>query len=84
MNAWKKGFLDGLKPQPKLTVDEWADKYRVLSSSGSSEPGRFRSDRTPYIKLPMQELSTGSLTQKVVLMFASQTGKTEMMTNWTA
>ena len=84
MNAWEEGFLKGLKPQELLTVNQWADKHRVLSSRGSSEPGKFRTDRTPYVKVPMEELSTGSLTQKVVLMFASQTGKTEMMNNWTA
>ena len=83
MNAWEEGFLKGLKPQEPLTVDEWSDKYRVLSSRGSSEPGRFRSARTPYLIEPMQELSTESLTQRVVLMFASQLGKTESMNNWT-
>ena len=83
MNAWVEGFLKGLKPQELLTVNEWADKHRVLSSRGSSEPGKFRTDRTPYMKEPMEELSTGSLTQRVVLMFASQTGKTESMNNWT-
>ena len=83
MNAWEEGFLKGLKPQELLTVNEWADKHRVLTSRGSSEPGKFRTDRTPYMKEPMEELSTGSLTQRVVLMFASQTGKTESMNNWT-
>ena len=82
MNAWEEGFLKGLKPQEPLTVDEWSDKYRVLSSRGSSEPGKFRTDRTPYLKEPMQELSTDSPIQRVVLMFAAQVGKTETMNNW--
>ena len=82
MNAWEKGFLDGLRPQPKLTVDEWASKYRVLSSRGSSEPGKYNVDRTPYLREPMQELSTTSSTQRVVLMFAAQLGKSETMNNW--
>ena len=82
MNAWLKGFLDGLRPQPKLTVDEWADKHRVLSSRGSSEPGKYRTDRVPYLREPMQELSTDSPIQRVVLMFAAQTGKSETMLNW--
>jgi len=83
MNAWEKGFFEGLKPQKLITVNEWADKYRVLSSRGSSEPGKFRVDRTPYLIEPMKELSTGSLTQRVVLMLGSQLGKTELMNNWT-
>ena len=82
MNAWKEGFLNGLRPQEVLTVDVWADKYRVLSSRGSSEPGKFRSSRTNYLVEPMRELSTDSPTQRVVLMFAAQLGKTETMNNW--
>ena len=82
MNAWEEGFLNGLRPQEVLTVDQWSDKYRVLSSRGSSEPGKFRSSRTPYIVEVMRELSTDSPTQRVVLMFAAQLAKTETMNNW--
>jgi len=83
MNAWEEGFLNGLRPQEVLTVDQWSDKYRVLSSRGSSEPGRYKSSRCPYLIEPMKELSTDSSIQRVVLMFASQLGKTETMNNWT-
>ena len=27
-----------LKPPPKLTIDTWADTYRILSSKTSAEP----------------------------------------------
>ena len=82
MNAWEEGFLKGLKPQEPLTVDEWSDKYRVLSSRGSSEPGKFRTDRTPYMREVMRCLSSEDPTQRVALMFAAQTGKSEVMNNW--
>ena len=82
MNAWEEGFLKGLKPQEPLTVDEWSDKYRVLSSRGSSEPGKFRTDRTPYMRDVMRCLSSEDPTQRVALMFAAQTGKSEVMNNW--
>jgi phage terminase large subunit GpA-like protein len=42
-SAWR----DGLKPDPLLTVSQWADRYRVLSQRASSEPGRWRTGRTP-------------------------------------
>jgi phage terminase large subunit GpA-like protein len=42
--AWR----DGLLPDPALTVSEWADRNRVLSPRDSAEPGRYRTDRTPY------------------------------------
>ena len=82
MNAWKEGFLDGLRPETPLTVDEWSEKYRQLSGRASAEPGPFRVSRTPYIREPMLELSTHSSTERVVLMFAAQTGKTELGTCW--
>lgn len=34
-----------LRPLPNLTVSDWADRYRMLSSEASSEPGRWRTDR---------------------------------------
>ena len=83
MNAWEEGFYTGLKPQKPLTVSEWANKNRILSSRGSSMPGRFRSSVTPYIEEPLDCLSSHNSNQRVVLMFASQLGKTEAMNNWT-
>ena len=29
-----------LKPPPRLTLSQWADKYRMLSPESSAEPGR--------------------------------------------
>jgi len=82
MNAWKEGFIDGLRPEKPLTVSEWADEYRMLSSKASSEPGRWRTSRTPYLQQCMDVLSSSSQIQRVVMMFAAQTGKTEAGSNW--
>jgi phage terminase large subunit GpA-like protein len=65
-----------------LTVSEWADKYRKLSSKASAEPGSWRTSRTPYLKTPMDCLSSDSPIQRVVMMFAAQTGKTELGSNF--
>jgi phage terminase large subunit GpA-like protein len=32
-------FSRGLHPESRLTVSEWADKYRLLSQRASAEPG---------------------------------------------
>ena len=48
----ERAWRDGLKPDPLLTVSEWADRYRVLSQRASSEPGRWRTERTPYLRGP--------------------------------
>ena len=82
MNAWESGFLDGLRPEQSLTVSEWADKYRKLSSKASAEPGSWRTSRTPFIKEPMDCLSTDSPIERVVMMFGAQCAKTESGLNW--
>ena len=81
-SAWRDGFMEGLRPEQPLTVSEWADKYRRLSSKASAEPGPWRTDRTPYLREPMDCLSSESPVQRVVMMFAAQTGKTEAGSNW--
>ena len=77
-----EAFRQGLKPDPLLTVSEWADNHRMLSSVASSEPGPWRTSRTPYLKEVMDCLSPSSPVERVVAMFASQTGKTEAGLNW--
>jgi phage terminase large subunit GpA-like protein len=82
MSTWRAAFMDGLRPEQPLTVSEWSDKYRRLSSKASAEPGPWRTNRTPYLREPMDCLSTTSSVQRVVMMFAAQTGKTESGANW--
>ena len=48
--VYREAFLSGLRPEPQLTVSEWADEHRMLSSKASSEPGRWRTSRTPRVK----------------------------------
>jgi len=81
-NPWRDGFLDGLRPEDPLTVSEWSDRYRKLSSKASAEPGPWRTSRTPYLREPMDCLSSNNPIQRVVMMFAAQTGKTEAGSNW--
>lgn len=82
MSVWRAAFMDGLRPERPLTVSEWADKHRRLSSKASAEPGPWRTGRTPYLREPMDCLSSNSPIQRVVMMFAAQTGKTEAGSNW--
>jgi hypothetical protein len=68
--AWR----DGLKPDPLLTVSEWADRYQVLSQRASSEPGAGAPSghRTCAI---MDCLSPSSPVQRVALMKGAQIGR---------
>jgi len=74
----------GLRPGKVLTVSEWADKHRVLSSRSSSEPNQWRTSRTPYLREIMDCLSAQSPWQRVVFLKASQIGGTEAGMNWLA
>ena len=76
----KQGWIEGLTLPPELAVSTWADEYRMLSAEASSEPGRWRTDRTPYSREPMDVISDDEH-QQIVLMWSSQLGKTELILN---
>lgn len=80
--AYTAGARSGLKPDPSLTVSEWADQNRYLSSVMASEPGRWRTARTPYLREIMDCLSPSSPVEQIVFMKGSQLGATECANNW--
>jgi len=67
-------------PPPKLTVAEWADRFRMLTSIASAEPGRWRTDRAPYQRGIMDAFSD-PMVERVVVMSSAQVGKTEIVLN---
>lgn len=73
--------LRGLKPEPALTVSQWADAHRMLPDT-SAEPGRWRTRRTPYLREIMDVLSANHPAERVVLMKGAQTGGSEAGNNW--
>ena len=79
-----EGFAEGLKPDPVLTVSEWADSHRFLSQRASAEPGRWDTSRTPYLREVMDRLSSSDPTTRVVFMKGAQIGGTEAGNNWIA
>ncbi len=78
VHSWRQG----LKPDPHLTVSDWADRYRVLAARASAEPGRYRTSRTPYMRAIMDALSPGNPAQRIVFMKAAQVGATETGNSW--
>ena len=77
-----RAFGAGLAPEQPLSVSAWADDHRFLSSTASAEPGRWRTDRAPYLREIMDALSPASSTERVVVMSGAQIGKTECGNNW--
>ena len=74
-------WCKSLTPDALLTVSQWADQYRMLSSKSSAESGRWRTKRTPYLKEIMDCLSASSPVQRVVFMKGSQVGGSEAGNN---
>ena len=74
--------LRALRPDPVLSVSQWADEHRRLSGKAASEPGPWRTERTPYLREIMDCLSSSSPIQRVVFMKGAQIGGTEAGNNW--
>jgi phage terminase large subunit GpA-like protein len=72
----------GCRPVKRLTVSQWADKHRKLTSKASSEPGDWRTARVPPAKEIMDCLSVRSPVRSVTLMKAAQVFGTEIALNW--
>ena len=77
-----EALAGGFRPDPLLTISEWADEHRILPRSTASEPGPYRTSRTPYLKEIMDALSPRHPADVVVLMKGSQIGATEAGNNW--
>ena len=59
---------------------EWADKHRRLSPETSAEAGPWRTSRTPYLREPMEAFTDPKI-RKIVMVAASQVGKSELELN---
>lgn len=76
--AWSRGW----EIPPALSLAEWADEHRMLPRAASSEPGRWRTERTPYLREIMDCLSESSPVREVNLRKGTQSGGTEVGINW--
>ncbi|MCK5057098.1 MAG: phage terminase large subunit family protein [Candidatus Aminicenantes bacterium] len=64
----------------KLSVSEWADESRYLDDKTSAEPGRWRTERTPYLK-GIMDAFTDVLVEQITIKASTQVGKTESLLN---
>lgn len=67
-------------PPPDLTVSEWADKHREIPAEASAEPGKWRTEKVPYLREIMDTFTDPSVNM-IVLMFSAQSAKTEALLN---
>jgi phage terminase large subunit GpA-like protein len=65
------------EPRTKLTGSQWANKYGwVAASSGAAEPGKYSTDRAPYLA-EILDVMCDEVHRDVVFNKASQLGFTE-------
>jgi phage terminase large subunit GpA-like protein len=75
-------FAESIRPDPDLTIRQWAEQHRVLSAETSAEPGPWRTERVPHTGEIMDELSPSSPTQEVTWVAGTQVAKTEVGNNF--
>lgn len=69
-----------VRPREKLTVAEWAQKYRYIDRPGFHR-GFWSADKTPYLLEPMEVLTSLDYTG-MVFAGPARTGKSDMFWNW--
>lgn len=72
--------ISGMMPPEDLTVSQWAEKHRRLSAESAAEPGPWRTERTPYLRGPMDAFTDPKI-KHIVMVAASQVGKSEWINN---
>lgn len=81
-SVYRPAYRKGWKPDARLTVSEWANKYRVLGDRAGHAPLKWRGAMTPYLDEIMNSLGPESDAREIIFMKASQLGGTEAGNNW--
>ncbi len=68
-----------LEPPRSMSCSGWADEHRYIAKG--PEKGKWRTARTPYLLEPMNCTDPENPVQKVIMMFATQLGKSEVLYN---
>lgn len=68
-----------LAPPPNIDTAQWAGEFRHIAKG--PERGQWRNERTPYLVEPMRCASSHEPYERVVLWFATQLGKSEVLYN---
>ncbi|MCF4115129.1 MULTISPECIES: terminase gpA endonuclease subunit [Dethiosulfovibrio] len=77
---WTKGELAACKPPERITVSEWADRYRVLTPRLAAKPGPWRTSYMPYLRKIMDTWIDPGV-EEIVLCKGAQAGASEAANN---
>ncbi len=68
-------------PRQRLTVSEWADLHRWLTSKQTGEPGQWRTSRNPMLREIQDAFSLNNAIREIWVMKSSQVGVSEACVN---
>jgi len=74
--ALARSTRDNLRPPPKLTLSQWAERYAVLSRETSAQTGRFRAFG---YQTGMLDAVTDPAVSQVTVMKSARVGYTKML-----
>ena len=80
MTAWSAKFFQYFRLRKPVPLSAWADEHRVIGDGAGPEPGRWRTERTPYMRAIMDAVTDPSV-HEVVMCTGVQLGKTELLLN---
>jgi len=76
----RERFRRHCRPLPRLTMSQWAERYRVLSPEATANHGPWLNTMVPYLPEIMDAVSDRT-TQEIVVVSPSQAAKTELILN---
>lgn len=79
-NAFSEKFFSFFRLRSPEPLSQWADTHRIIGDGAGPEPGRWRTDRTPYMRAIMDAVTDPDI-REVVLCTGIQLGKTELLLN---
>lgn len=77
--ATRDRFRRHCRPRPKLTLSQWAERYREIPE-GAAHSGKWRNHLAPYL-VPIMDAITDPNTEEVTIVAPSQSGKSEVALN---
>jgi phage terminase large subunit GpA-like protein len=72
--------LSLIRPKPRISVSEWANKERILSPESCAEPGKYFVERFEPQR-GIQDAFSDPHIEQVIVMSSSQVGKTTIVEN---
>lgn len=79
--AYLRAAARAIRPKERLTLPQWMERYHHIPKE-AAEPGRFRFDKTPWLREIAEALDPSHPAQEIVFAKPTQIGATELGNAW--